>query len=259
MRIIILVDDDHFFTPDFLGAVIEQLSDEIVAIGIAKPKAGLKNIWKNFKRDLMHNLTIFGLIGYIRLYFRQYLRKKRSDPKKGKFHSVAQVTKRYNVPLLTLYGINEPKSLEILRNLEPDIILSTQKFLFKKELLRLPKMGCINKHAALLPKYRGVWPIFWAMLDDEKEVGVSLHWMVEKYDAGGVIMQEVIPVEQTDTVFDLYEKDFIALSRMFPECISLLKQKPRYQRSIVYVGKKYYSFPKAQDVKKFKKSGKKLL
>jgi methionyl-tRNA formyltransferase len=259
MRIIILVDDDHFFTPDFLAKALKKHGAEIVSIGIAKPISTIKHQLKNIRKELKHNIVIFGIMGCGKLFWQQCLKRLAADPKKDVFYSVQQVAQHYGVPLVMLHGINEPASLDQLRQLEPDIILSTQKYLFKKKLLNLPRMGCINKHAALLPEYRGVWPIFWALLHNEKEVGVSLHWMVEKYDAGGVITQAAIPILVEDTVFSLYKKAFSRLGEIFSECIAHLKENPKYQRNAGNESTAYYSFPKAEDVRELKKMGKRLI
>ena len=61
-----------------------------------------------------------------------------------------------------------------------------------------PRLGCINVHASLLPKYRGGAPIHQAIMDGETETGVTIMYMVEKLDAGDIISQMVVPIEDTD-------------------------------------------------------------
>ena len=91
----------------------------------------------------------------------------------------------------------EPKSLkaspaaqEILSQLKPELILVVAygKFL-PNEVLNLPRLGCVNLHASLLPKYRGPAPIQWALLNNEKEVGVTSHFMSEAMDAGDILLR----------------------------------------------------------------------
>ena len=73
-----------------------------------------------------------------------------------------------------------------------------------KELLDAPRLGCINVHASLLPKYRGGAPIHQAIMDGETETGVTIMYMVEKLDAGDIISQVTVPIEDTDDTGTLF-------------------------------------------------------
>jgi len=103
-----------------------------------------------------------------------------------------------------LKGSEELK--EILR-LNPDLIV-TAAFgqILPKELLDAPRLGCINVHASLLPKYRGGAPIHQAIMDGEEKTGVTIMYMAEKLDAGDIISQREIPIEGTDHTGILFEK-----------------------------------------------------
>lgn len=97
--------------------------------------------------------------------------------------------------------------LEEILQLEPDIII-TAAFgqLLPTEILDAPKFGCLNVHASLLPKYRGGAPIHQAIIDGEKETGVTIMYMVEKLDAGDIISQIHVPIEETDHTGSLFTK-----------------------------------------------------
>lgn len=75
-----------------------------------------------------------------------------------------------------------------------------------KELLEAPKFGCINVHASLLPKYRGGAPIHQSIIDGEKETGVTIMYMAEKLDAGDIISQRAIAIEEDDHTGSMFEK-----------------------------------------------------
>lgn len=90
---------------------------------------------------------------------------------------------------------------------EPDIIVTAAYGqILPKALLDYPKYGCINVHASLLPKLRGGAPIHYAILQGEKETGVTIMYMVEKLDAGDMLSQRAIPIEQEDDVGILHDK-----------------------------------------------------
>lgn len=76
--------------------------------------------------------------------------------------------------------------------------------LLPKELLDAPRLGCINVHASLLPKYRGGAPIHQAIIDGETETGVTIMYMVEKLDAGDIISQVTVPIQDTDDTGTLF-------------------------------------------------------
>lgn len=90
---------------------------------------------------------------------------------------------------------------------EPDIIVTAAYGqILPKALLDYPKYGCINVHASLLPKLRGGAPIHYAILQGEKETGVTIMYMVEKLDAGDMLSQRAIPIELEDDVGILHDK-----------------------------------------------------
>lgn len=96
---------------------------------------------------------------------------------------------------------------EAIRKLQPDLII-TAAFgqILPKELLELPTKGCINVHASLLPKLRGGAPIHYSILEGHKKTGISIMYMTEKLDAGDVISQQAIEIEESDNVGTLHDK-----------------------------------------------------
>ncbi len=95
--------------------------------------------------------------------------------------------------------------------LEPDLIVTAAYGqIVPTELLEAPKHGAINVHASLLPKHRGGAPIHQAILDGDKETGVTIMYMVDKLDAGDMIANTVVPIEESDTVGTLFDKLAVA-------------------------------------------------
>ena len=91
--------------------------------------------------------------------------------------------------------------------LESDLIV-TAAFgqLLPESLLNAPKLGAINVHASLLPKYRGGAPIHQAIIDGEEETGITIMYMVKKLDAGNIISQQSIRIEEEDNVGTMHDK-----------------------------------------------------
>jgi len=102
---------------------------------------------------------------------------------------------------------------EVLKKMEPDlIIIAAYGQILPKSILDLPRIGCINLHPSLLPKYRGAAPIQRAIINGEKETGVTVMFMDEGEDTGDIILQENMPIEIVDTSETLSQKlsDFAA-------------------------------------------------
>lgn len=96
---------------------------------------------------------------------------------------------------------------EKVKALEPDLLaVVAYGHILKKNILDLPKMGCVNLHASLLPKYRGAAPINWAILRGEKETGVSTMLMNEKMDEGDILLQETVGIGEEETAGELAER-----------------------------------------------------
>ena len=97
--------------------------------------------------------------------------------------------------------INEIKSLN------PDVIcVVAYGKILPKEILEIPNLGCINVHASLLPKYRGAAPIQWAILNGDKETGITTMYMDEGMDTGDMILKEKVEIGEDETTGELWEK-----------------------------------------------------
>ena len=114
---------------------------------------------------------------------------------------------KYGLHLVKFERLNDEKFLSWLKRKAPDMILvASCPVIFKKDLLKFPKLGCINCHPSLLPKYRGPDPFKAAILFGEKETGITYHYMNEGIDAGSIIRQDKITIQDDDTTGDLLEK-----------------------------------------------------
>ena len=88
--------------------------------------------------------------------------------------------------------------------LKPDFVFSFYyRHMLDKAWLALPRLGALNIHGSLLPKYRGRAPVHWAIIHGETTTGASLHYMVEKPDAGAMVDQQAVPILENDTALDV--------------------------------------------------------
>jgi UDP-4-amino-4-deoxy-L-arabinose formyltransferase/UDP-glucuronic acid dehydrogenase (UDP-4-keto-hexauronic acid decarboxylating) len=97
--------------------------------------------------------------------------------------------------------------------------------IFGRELLSIPPHGCINLHGSLLPAYRGRAPVNWAIINGEKETGITFHYMTEKVDAGPIISQERIKIESYEIGLSLTKKIASCGAELLAEIIAGLHQQ----------------------------------
>lgn len=110
-------------------------------------------------------------------------------------------------PLSLRKGDDAEESMRILREISPDLIVVTAYGqILPKEILELPKYGCINIHASLLPKYRGAAPINWVLLNGEKETGVTSMQMSEGLDTGDMLIKRATEIGENETCEELYAR-----------------------------------------------------
>ena len=111
------------------------------------------------------------------------------------------------IPTRTTARIRNPEEIEHLRDIAPDmIIVAAFGQIIPSEILELPRFGCINVHASLLPAYRGAAPIQWAILNGDSEAGVTIMKMGEGLDTGDMISRKVIPISDSETAGSLFDK-----------------------------------------------------
>jgi methionyl-tRNA formyltransferase len=122
------------------------------------------------------------------------------------FLSVRGLADKHGIPYITT-DINLPENRARVAEIAPEFLLSFYyRNMIKPELLDLATRGALNLHGSYLPKYRGRVPVNWAVINGETESGATLHYMVEKPDAGEIVDQEKVGIEFTDTAFDLFNK-----------------------------------------------------
>lgn len=127
------------------------------------------------------------------------------------FDSVAELASRHDIPVMTPDDPNDPAIVAQLAALRPDFLFSFYyRLMLKAPLLALPGRGAYNMHGSLLPKYRGRVPVNWAIIHGERETGASLHEMVEKPDAGGIVARQAVPILPNDTALEVFNKVTLA-------------------------------------------------
>jgi methionyl-tRNA formyltransferase len=112
------------------------------------------------------------------------------QPRRG---SAAALATSRGIPILAVPGCGDPGLEPFLRRLEPDFILvACFPYWLSRVLRTLPRIACLNLHPSLLPRHRGPTPLFWQFRGGERHLGISLHLVGERIDAGNIVLQEAI-------------------------------------------------------------------
>ncbi len=123
------------------------------------------------------------------------------------FKTPAVAAREHGIPVFTPDSVNTPEWREKIAAMQPDLILSVYyRHMIGQTILDLPQLGAFNMHGSLLPKYRGRAPINWAVLHGEPRIGMTLHRMVKRADAGDVVDQEGVEISPQDTAEQAFRK-----------------------------------------------------
>ena len=120
--------------------------------------------------------------------------------------------------------IKDKAAIDLVRKISPDlIVVAAYGKILPKEIINMPKYGSINVHASLLPKYRGAAPIQWAILNGEKETGITIQKVFEALDTGDIILQEKVTIEPGDNSHSLTRKLFVIGSKLLVEAVDQIE------------------------------------
>ncbi len=120
---------------------------------------------------------------------------------------VKVLAQKNNIPVFQPATLRDGEALEILKNLNPDIIVVVAYGkILPEEILGLPKYGCVNGHASLLPKYRGASPIQWCIVCGEEKTGVTTQLMANGIDTGDILLQTETDILKGETAEELFER-----------------------------------------------------
>ena len=130
----------------------------------------------------------------------------------------------YDIPVYQPVKIREEESVQMIRDYNPDVIVvAAYGQILPESILNIPKYGCINIHASLLPKYRGASPIQRVIIDGETETGVTIMQMNAGLDTGDMLYQKKIPITSEDTFETLHDKLMVLGGEAITEALPLLE------------------------------------
>ncbi|HSX98943.1 MAG TPA: methionyl-tRNA formyltransferase [Streptomyces sp.] len=137
--------------------------------------------------------------------------------------SVADLAEQHGVPVLLRNRPDDEELLRALKEADPDLIVANNwRTWLPPEIFDLPEHGTLNIHDSLLPTYAGFSPLIWALINGEKEVGVTAHRMDGELDMGDVLLQRSVPVGPRDTATDLFHRTVDLIGPLVIDSLELI-------------------------------------
>lgn len=259
MRIALATQEDPFYLPRALDAFCAARRGDVCAL--IKLPAFSENLLATAKRLF----EFYGFVDFTRLAIR-YTGAKAAGLMNGwrpwaRPYSADDVARRHQIPLYEPAQINAPVFLEILREeIRPELIVSiAASQIFKANVLQVPRLGCINLHSAPLPRYQGMMPNFWTLVEGEPHATVTVHYMVEKLDAGDIILARPVPIYSTDSLHDLMVRSKEIGVETLLEAVRQIEHGTERRKPMESERATYFSFPKRADAQRLRQKGHRLL
>ncbi len=151
-------------------------------------------------------LHVFGVINtiLITLFYFWNLMVRAICLRDNNYNSICH---RYNVPYHYVRNPNSKECTDLVSDMKPDILIIMVDHIVRDVLLSIPRIGTINKHASLLPSNRGLFPYFWACIENSAQ-GISFHVVEEKVDSGELLYQECVSGPVTESLVSFYHYVF---------------------------------------------------
>jgi methionyl-tRNA formyltransferase len=250
VRLLFVTEDDPLYVIHFFDVFFgEYPREEFEIVGITVSRAFAESRLATALRVL----RFYGISDFTRLGVRFAAAKLQG-------RSIEALARKESVPILSTASVNDPAYVDRVRRLRPDAIVSVAApEIFEEELLASARLGCINLHSGRLPKYRGMMPTFWQMLNSEPHATVTVHEMVPALDAGAVLGTVEHPVHAGDNLARLMTEGKREGARLLIRVLRELEAGTATRRQIDVTDASYFSFPGRQDARELRKLGHSLL
>jgi folate-dependent phosphoribosylglycinamide formyltransferase PurN len=241
-RVVVLAEPESLFLPHCV-ARLAQLHPVVAIVEVppAPLKVTLKRAWRAFGPKVV-GVTVAS----------EAAARIVDRVSRDRFYSLEKVARRLGIPYEKVSDLHGADCFDALARHQPDVVFAQVTRRIRPELLERATFW--NKHCSLLPGYAGVFPVYWALLHQRDELGVTIHEMDEEFDRGTILQQSAIAPDG-HTFFAAYHKLFEEtaplLDRALRGDVLAPNGRPPARRS-------YYSFPTSADRAAFKRTGRRF-
>lgn len=249
MRITILLNNNIYATLMFEDFIKEN-KDKIDYVYVF-PSINKK---RSRKKELIFILNLYGFRGFVKKLFNLlHFRLNNS-----KSRNICKMLESVGLPMKKFSSPKDKEFIKHFKSIAPEIVFVALPHLIPDEVIKIPKIGMYNKHSSLLPSYKGVYPVFWQMLNKEKNIGISIHQMTNKIDGGKIIYQKSYFRDPTKSFDDNYLFIIENTSKVLSDSLKHIRNNT-IEKLIDTPTESYYSFPSKSDIRIFKALGNKII
>lgn len=197
MRLILLTHGGADIVLEKLAA-LENI--EVAGVFVETVMSPNRGIVEKIRRSIKYD----GLLGTVAKLFR-----KKDGASIGVGDRTVETVRNLGLTIYEVDNFHSESSVSLMQNAEADLGIIYGTNIIKESVFSIPKLGSINLHQGLAPYYRGGPPIFWELFNDEKEVGITVHFVASKVDSGDIILQKNVPLDY-DFACETDFEEFIA-------------------------------------------------
>lgn len=151
--------------------------------------------------------------------------KQKGRGKEVQMTPVKQCALKHGIPILQPVKIREQEAVEELKNYPADLfVVAAFGQLLSEEILSMPRFGCVNIHASLLPAYRGAAPIQWVILNGETRTGVTIQQMAKGLDTGDMLLKKTVEIDEKETGASLHDKLMLTGAELIVEVLPKIEK-----------------------------------
>jgi len=240
-RIVILTGLDSPSTLQAIGKLLTIPGIEIAGIlydrGVYTFKTRLRRFWRRARREGIPYFLLQLVVRTCSLAFPLGRRSFDPSPMRqaifpDEARSLTHLTTHHQIPYRSVDSLNSSEAQHEISRLNADLGVVIGTRILKRETFSLPRLGSINIHKGKVPEYRGQPPAFWELYNGETEVGMTVHLVDEKLDAGDIITESSLSIESTDTEHSLRLKLDHLAADLLAEAVQALARnlaRPRQQ------------------------------
>ena len=167
--------------------------------------------------------------------------------------SIQGSARKYNIPVIHTKNVNSKEFISKLKEYSPDVVINQSELLLKEDLLKVPKIGFINRHASLLPHFRGRLASFWSHASEPPEYGVTIHFVEKEIDSGPIILQKKFDIDPRTSYAKVLDILFKEAVNIMLEALDKIKDPDFTPLPNNYKGTRTYLFPSLEDARKYRK------
>ncbi|GAB7140651.1 hypothetical protein RsTz2092_06010 [Deferribacterales bacterium RsTz2092] len=250
MKVYFILEDTLYYIPQMLDTVLADKHYDYVEVAcVSELKKAGKIGWNSYLKRHILDIGIISCVKLVLIGLKGLIAGK----------TVHSIAKKHDVPVIDVKNVNDKSFIQHIKDLDIDVVVSSNPQIFKKELLNAPNIACINRHSALLPANGGLLPVFYAIVSGEAYTGATIHKMDVTIDTGQIICQRAIEIPARPVLSDLYEKCYALSAELILQALEILeKNLPEQPLKEPTRQASYHSLPTADDWRKFKNRGAKF-